>query len=220
VLGLVVAILALYLASVPLHLEWFVIAAVIVALIIAAVPGVIRPIGRAVTAAIRYPAVVKQLGEVQEQLEESGKEVGALRALAEGRHQAGVKLGRREVVGEVLGRIVDKKPALIAVAGDAGHLKLIGRYEEGSEVRVGARFEAVVQITGDKRGVVEVVAVDKENRRVELRCVERTSDGFWSALEGRVEADAEPPAGIELRGIEWGPDWGPGIGSVKGGEGN
>jgi hypothetical protein len=204
VLGLVVGILALYLASVPLHLEWLVVAAVALALVVAAVPGVVGPVMGGISAAIRYPAVTKRLGDVEEQLNESEKQVGALGVLAEARFAAGVKLGRRQVLGELLGRLVEHKPVLIAIAGDAGHLKLIGQFEEGNDVRVGARFDAVVEVTGDKRGVVEVVAVDKENHRLELRCVERTSDAFWAALEGRVEADAQPPQGIELRGIAFG----------------
>jgi hypothetical protein len=90
---------------------------------------------------------------------------------------------------------------LVAISGDAGHLKLIGQFEEGDDVMVGAWFNSVVSVTGDKRGVVEVIAVDKESRTVELGCIERTSDAFWSALEQRIEADPSPPAGIELRRI-------------------
>ena len=202
------AILALYLASVPLHLEWVVIAAAAVALLVAAIPGLWAPLARAVTAAIRYGAVVKQLADVEGSLEEANKQVGALKVLAETRYSAGVKAGRKQLLGEVLGRLVKKTPTLIAIAGDAGNLKLIGQYEEGAVVRVGALFSAVVQMTGDKRGVVEVVAVDSESRRIQLTCVERTTEAFWAALEGRVEVDAKPPADIELRAIPWGAEFG------------
>lgn len=200
VLGIVVGILALYVAATPLHLEWLVVVAVLAAAGIAAIPVLIRPLGRAIAAVVRYPALVRHVGEVDAQLEEARQEVATLRATAQSRYEEGMKFGVRQFLGHALGQ-VSKVPKLVAISGDAGHLKLIGEYDEGEDVIVGAWFNAVVAVTGDKRGVVEVIGVDKESRKVELGCVERTSDGFWGALEQRIEADPSPPAGIELRPI-------------------
>jgi hypothetical protein len=172
VLAIVVGILALYLAAAPLHLEWLVVVAVLAAAGIAAIPTVIRPLGRTIAGAIGYPALVRQLAEVQTQLQDARQEVATLRARAEGRYEEGMKFGKRELLGHALGN-VSKVPKLVAIGGDAGHIKLIGQYEEGEEVMVGAWFNAVVSVTGDKRGVADVIAVDKESRTVELGCVER-----------------------------------------------
>ncbi len=202
-LGVVTGLVAAYIAAATVHLEWVVILAVLLAAVIASVPSIWRPLRTAIAAAIQYPATVRRLAVAEAELSEANEQIAALRAAVDDSFRKGIEFGQRQLQGVTLGLLILKMPVLTAITGDAAQLKIVGRYEESEEedLGVGAWFDVVVVGTGDKRGVVEVLAVDKPSRTIEMACVERTVEPFWVALENRVEADPSPPAGVELRPV-------------------
>ncbi len=200
VLGVVTGLVGAYLAAATLHLERVVLFAVLIAAAIASVPSIWRPLRSAIVAAIQYPVTAQRLAESEAELGETKEQVAELRAAVEGSYRKGIEFGQRQLHGVRLGLSIVKMPTLIAITGDPAQVKLVGRYEEGEdeEMPIGTWFDVVVVGTGDKRGVVEVLAVDAQSGTIEMACVERTVDAFWTALEHRVEADPSPPAAIEL----------------------
>jgi hypothetical protein len=202
-LGWAAGLFAAYLAAAAVHLEWLALLLALAIAFIASIPGIWRPLRNAIAAATRYPATIRRLTEVEAELAEANKQVAALGVAVDDSFRRGIEFGQRQLQGVTLGLLIWEMPVLIAITGDASQLKLVGRYDESEaeDMGVGAWFEVVVEGTGDKRGTVEVLAIDTVSKVVEMTCVERTVEAFWSALEHRVEADPSPPAGVELRPV-------------------
>jgi hypothetical protein len=195
--------LAAYLAAAAIHLEWLVLILALAVAVIASIPSLWPPLRAAIVAAIQYPATLRRLTVAEAELAETKAEVAALEAAVDDSFRKGIEFGQRQLEGVTLGLLLLEMPKLIAITGDPAGLKLVGQYDqiEDDDIAVGAWFEVVVAGTGDKRGTVEVLAVDKQSRTIEMACVERTIEAFWVALERRVEADPSPPAGVELRPV-------------------
>lgn len=145
-----------------------------------------------------YPALLKQYGVLLQQSQGLQDQVTALREDAKKAHVQGRQDGRDEMVGVVLGAMVEVPPMLTSVTFSDGILALIGEYEEGQMPDAGCRFDLVVKNTQDRRGVVQVRSVDEALKTVELVCVERTVPAFWDRLESKSLEDPSPPEAVAL----------------------
>jgi hypothetical protein len=199
----------MYLGAHALHDDWVFWALIPAALILGAVSlwwrNVVRAIVRfweflvGITAAVRnYPIALAEVESLKAQLAEANNRVQKQPDEMKMQYQAGRLEGRREIIGEVLGHAINKRPQIVAISKGETGVVLVGTYSEGETVLVGARFTVQVQATGEVKGIVELVSETKADRLVYLACVEKTSPRFWTNLNDRLDVDPTAPPGIVL----------------------
>ncbi len=144
----------------------------------------------------RYPAVLLQVGQLNQQLQQLQASLGAAEKAAEASFESGKEEGRRQYRASLLATEDLTPPTIssITMSGDA--LVLIGDGHETRLPPVGARFVLSVRGTGETLGVLEVSEIKSES--VLMFCADVVNVEFWNDLELRAQTNFSPPDGVEL----------------------
>jgi hypothetical protein len=153
----------------------------------------------------RYDQVLEQTHALETELRRLKRDNDQLRRAVDRALAVGVSEGKLQILGSALARL-SEAPQLLAVSDVDGVVYLVGRYDDVRRpVRVGARFSLEVIITGDRKGVLQVVRVETEERSVYMQPVERTVPEYWDRLEAAAAADPRPPSAVRLVPYEYDP---------------
>ena len=159
----------------------------------------LRSLAEAVRKIRVYDALLRRVSDAEALVGELRADNAALRSELERAYEDGVDAGRGEVAGTIRA-VIGPKITPIATSVSTGTLTVVGEYDEGtSAAQVGARYEVETVVTGERMGLLQIVNVLTEDRRVHLRPID--GDGgseYWKALEERAATDPSPPAGVRL----------------------
>jgi hypothetical protein len=187
-------IAGLYLGARAVNADWVFFAVLAIA---AAIVAIIR--FRWIPQAIRaYDPLLKQVAELQEQLEAVKRQLEGASRGRQSDYQAGISEGRAQVWGEIRSYSTDVLPEILAIKDADGTVAFLTPYTSKAGPETGARFFVEDRATGEIKGAVEVSYVDESQGRAELMCVERRVERFWDVLLERASTDSSPPATAHL----------------------
>lgn len=186
-----------YLGALAVKLTWafwiIVPVAVVVALTRATAPRIldwltrIRNYDKVLKAAAASEASVRRLqGELEMA---AGKSTQSFRA--------GVQEGRAQAIGIffALTSAAEIVPEAVSMEND---LQIHGRLTSGQLPEVGTRLALEVAMTGEVKGIVEVIQADSEGDVVVMACVRRLVEPFWKHLEESTIGGPAFPPGLRL----------------------
>ena len=188
-------VVALYIAAAGgkvLGAFWFVVA---VAVVGAGQSSFGRSVIELLVRIRNYPILLSRVASLESEVEELRAGVAQSNDLARSRWKAGRHEGRAEVRGAMLA-LMSPSPTLMSIVNWAGELALV--VSADPLPMAGARYRVQAEVTGELKGVVEVVEVDVTKSVAFLTCAEPTASAFWAYLTDRFEYDPSAPAGVVL----------------------
>lgn len=192
-LTLLATVAALYLAAQQVDALPLFFAVLLLALAVALARRVWPPISRRVrrwnTAIREHELRTLRIAELEAELRDIGVHVPALMRHAEFE-------GRRAAAGWFLAKL-GPDVELVAVSSHEGVVTLFARPTESRSVRVGARYDLELQVTGDVKGVLELTNV-AEDGTLSLVCIDARASDFWEQVSTKAITDSEPPSGLRL----------------------
>jgi len=196
VLGVLAAIVGLYLALDFVKLSWMFWCLVAASLLIAVILKIWPSIRLAFKQWRDYPSIASKNLDLESRVLELETATEEATNRAQLTKIEGIAEGRAQIIGAILAA-KSLPPRIVAIADYHGRVSLVAA-TSGPKILVGARFRLVVASTTALRGIVQVVERDPVLDVYFLICVEPTVPGFWQALLDRVDIDTAPPADIRL----------------------
>jgi hypothetical protein len=188
---------------------WLIVGLAVCVVAYASAPYVRKFIARS----LAFPRLEAEVIELRAELDQLRAEIVPLQAKNESldsrvaqleieasqRYEDGIDEGKMQWIGAQQSQLAGEPPRLIGISDVRGELRLIGEYGEHQQpIPEATRYEVQIELTGEKRGVVQVIQVVEVNRQVHLACVERTVEEFWARIEDDAVTSVTPPAGIIL----------------------
>ncbi|MEB7447278.1 hypothetical protein [Arthrobacter koreensis] len=102
----------------------------------------------------------------------------------------------REVIGSLLAYESKARLAPVGSVFDTDQgLRIVAELVEGGSVRKGARYVATTASVGTPKGVLSVVTIDGNGKKISLEVAEIRpgSDKFWDNIKEEAEAHEGPP---------------------------
>lgn len=161
-------------------------------LVIVSAPRVLRGLGELNVRVRNYPSLLRRIAEAQLQTTELESDKQRLAEQLGKAEERGRQIAYKEVQGSIAA-FYGEPPEVVAIADDAGELAVVGKYSADNEPIIGAWYTVVTAETGTHKGVVEIIRLDKQDRRAWMRCVEPTVLEFWKRLAERASYDETAP---------------------------
>ncbi len=152
-----------------------------------------------VTRVRNYHRLLETTAAAQREVRDLHKEVAELRAGLDTRYTEGIAEGEAAVVGAILAANSQAELHLRALSAVADTVILAAEVTAGQVPVAGARFVLEVEVTGERKGVVQVIDYNRERGIVSLRCILPSHAEFWSRLADSALDNPNPPSGLVLR---------------------
>lgn len=188
-------LVALYLAADVAKLAWAFWLVVVAAMLVACVSTIGKQVLDLLVRVRNYPLILKRLAEREQEIADLAAQAAAATQTAKSRWRAGWEEGRKATLG-VLAANRSEPPTLLSIADREGELALVATTDAAPIV--GARYLVQVQLTGEVKGVVEVVEFDDGIGTTFLTCVQPTVRRFWTHLSEKVAYESTVPDGLIL----------------------